>query len=170
MKKNQQLAALMAAFAATLAEEPIAEPLKNSGGAFGDEPVENFIKCFVSDFKPYSKKNGEQYLNFNAYIEDTKAKFSMLIGGLRISKGKILPPTKFNPGTKKTFNTLYMSHAAAGAIYEELSHYVEGLDPLEEAIRSLVYTKEKYEMFLDIKVANKINVAKTATIERAKGN
>lgn len=122
--------------------------------------VQTNAKCFLSELRRREKKNGEVYYAFNAYIDQGEFKF--LIGGFRVSKGKILPPFKFNPGTKKVFNTLYVSEAVARVMYDALSTVVEGLDSFEDATRTLLVTKARYDTFLDIKSDEKINVGKKA--------
>lgn len=65
-------------------------------------------------------KTNQTFISFNAYIYSVGEKLGVLITGLRVSGGKILPPVKWNPMSKKFFNTSYFSEETARAISESV--------------------------------------------------
>jgi hypothetical protein len=98
-----------------------------------------------------TKKNtNSTYETFNAYIGDEASGVGSLIAGLRISKGKLLPPVKFNPRTKKFFNTLYLSTRVAQTIIEEVKVLWPDIELAKdsESIKAIVYSPTKFAQLL----------------------
>lgn len=102
----------------------------------------------ISALKEHKKNNGETYHSFNALIQIPGASAGFLLGGFKISKGRLMVPTKFNPGTKKTFNILYVSRDVAEAIYQRLKRMDVDMVLKEDAVRGIVYDQKKLNLFL----------------------
>jgi len=88
------------------------------------------------------KQLGPEHYTFNAYVKNDACGFGAVIAGLRVIQGKLTPPARFNPGTKRYFNILFVSRKTAEAIYQALHEAFPELAllPLEGAIGTLTYS------------------------------
>lgn len=106
------------------------------------------LEVVLGGFREVSKANGEKYSNFNVYLKCDRDDIGVLIGGFRLMGGKICPPTKYNPGTKRTFNISYVSQTVANKIYDALRDRGVELGLRAQATYPLIYNEENVVKFL----------------------
>lgn len=111
----------------------------------------NGIEVVIGGKRLLTKNKGwDTFTSFNAYIAIHDVGAAILLTGLRVSNGKVLPPVKWNPKTKKFFNMAYTSKNVARAIAECIRQEWPDIEVEDgdSAWRSLAYDDKRITQLL----------------------
>ena len=126
---------------------------------------EDDAHVMVGGLRFFKLKTGGYHV-FNAYVQIGE-KHAYLVSGLRVMKGRLVAPVKFNPSSRKFANTFFVSQATAELIYDSFKiQYPElELQSKEKCVKSLMYEMKRFNQWLP----EHIQIDNTEIMEKSNG-